>query len=55
MYTTIELQTIFNGCKSLDDISRVMQALLWVKGDGDISPNQERYIRERSLGRLREI
>lgn len=55
MYTTIELQTIFNACKSLKEIGKAMEALLWVKEDGDISPNQERYIRERSLGRLREI
>ena len=55
MYTLIELQTIFRSCKSLDEIGRAMEALLWVKADGDISPNQECYIRERALGRLREI
>jgi hypothetical protein len=55
MYTLIELETIFRGCKSLDEIGSALHALLWVKADGDVSPNQERYIREISLGRLREI
>lgn len=55
MYTLSELETIFRGCKSLLEISRAMEALLWVKADGDISPNLEHYIRWKALDRIREI
>ena len=55
MYSLVELQTIFRSCKNINEIGKAMEALLWVKADGDISPNQECYIRERALGRISEI
>jgi hypothetical protein len=55
MYSNKELELIFNNCKNLYEIGRAMEALLWVKEDGDITSNQVEYVREKSTGRMFEI
>jgi hypothetical protein len=55
MYSNKELALIFSQCESLHEISKAMEALLWVKQDGDITPNQVEYVREKSTGRMFEI
>jgi hypothetical protein len=55
MYSNEELEMILNSCCNFSEIIRVMNALLLVKADGDITAIQENFIREKSQQRVREI
>ncbi len=55
MYSNKELEQIFNSCFSLDEIARAMEALLYVKDDGDLTSNQVESVREKSVARMFEI
>ncbi|MFV8268430.1 hypothetical protein ACNQGP_00660 [Flavobacterium sp. GT2N3] len=55
MYSDQELELIFNNCFNFEEIIRALTALLFLKGDGDITILQENFIREKSQQRVREI
>lgn len=55
MYSFLEIETIFDNCKSWLELEKACKAFLWVLADGDLTGKQRLFIKILSQKRFREI
>jgi hypothetical protein len=55
MYSFLELEFIFQKCLTFNEIYKAMNALLYIKADGDLTEDQVIFIHEISVKRVKQL